>query len=198
LIVSEVRILAIVSYFCKFYWMNCYSSVTILLSWITLFLRPNVEDSRPGVNFINLLHARFSYKSALRSFSLITFWQKKHFPMKNARLKCWWNWLQKVLCRYFVTRTGGQFKRSTIRKKWTTVQKGRYASQGGGWWSFFPVCHATSNNLLQKLHFFPEHKFSFILDRANPLKSFCKKIFMPDSKPFYFSNCYSFKPRKPK
>jgi len=27
-----------------------------------------------GVNFINILHTHFSYKSALPSFSLVTFW----------------------------------------------------------------------------------------------------------------------------
>jgi len=31
---------------------------------------------RPGVNFINILHAHFLYGSALRSFSLVRFWQK--------------------------------------------------------------------------------------------------------------------------
>jgi hypothetical protein len=40
-----------------------------------------------GVNFINILRAHFLYKSALRSFSLVTFLQKKHFRAKNAAIK---------------------------------------------------------------------------------------------------------------
>jgi hypothetical protein len=39
---------------------------------------------KPGVNFINILSARFSYESASRSFFLVTFWRKKHFRTKNA------------------------------------------------------------------------------------------------------------------
>jgi hypothetical protein len=42
----------------------------------------------PGVNFINILFARFLYESDSRSFCLVTFWQKKHLRTKNARLKC--------------------------------------------------------------------------------------------------------------
>ncbi len=48
-----------------------------------------------GVNLINILRTHFSYKSASLSFSLVTFWlwrkdfgKKKHFCMKNARIKC--------------------------------------------------------------------------------------------------------------
>ncbi len=41
-----------------------------------------------GDNFTNILCAHFSYKSASRSFSLVTFWQKKHFRTNTARVKC--------------------------------------------------------------------------------------------------------------
>jgi len=46
----------------------------------------------PRINFINILRTRFLYESALSSYSLVTFWQKKHFCTKNAYIKCWWNW----------------------------------------------------------------------------------------------------------
>jgi len=46
----------------------------------------------PAVNFINVLHACFLYESLFGSFFLVTFEQKKHFHMKNARIKRWWNW----------------------------------------------------------------------------------------------------------
>jgi len=53
---------------------------------------------RPGLYFINILRVRFSYESAFLNrclcFSLVTFWQKKHFRTKTARIKCWWNWPQ--------------------------------------------------------------------------------------------------------
>ncbi len=48
----------------------------------------------PGVSFINVLSARFSYESPF-------FWpnvtREKYFRKKNMRGKCWWNWLQR--CR---------------------------------------------------------------------------------------------------
>jgi len=46
-----------------------------------------------GVNFINILHESFSYESASRSFSLVTFWLYKFFGakilVKNVHIKCW-------------------------------------------------------------------------------------------------------------
>ena len=46
------------------------------------------------VNFINIVHARFSYESASSSFSLVIFWLCNFFSAKilvqNARIKCWW------------------------------------------------------------------------------------------------------------
>jgi len=53
----------------------------------------HVGEIDSGVNnFINILRANFSYQSLFRSFFLVTFWQKKHFRMKNSHVKCWWNW----------------------------------------------------------------------------------------------------------
>jgi len=53
---------------------------------------------RPGINFINILHVTFLYKSALQSFSLITFWLCNFFGKrilsKKPLVKCRWNWLQ--------------------------------------------------------------------------------------------------------
>jgi len=54
-------------------------------------------DRPIGVNFINILPTRFSYESASRRFSLVTIWRKKHFRMKKARVKCWWNWMPVIL-----------------------------------------------------------------------------------------------------
>ncbi len=62
----------------------------------------------PGVNFVNIFCERFSYESALCTFSLVTFWRQKalsyksifgsfslvtfglatKFHTKNARKKC--------------------------------------------------------------------------------------------------------------
>jgi len=53
--------------------------------------------SPPRVNFINILRKNFSFKSALHSFSLVTFWVcnsffgKKIFAQKS-HVNCWWNW----------------------------------------------------------------------------------------------------------
>jgi len=47
-----------------------------------------------GVNFINILRTHFSYEIKLSSFSLHRVWLWTNFCTKNARLKCWWNWLQ--------------------------------------------------------------------------------------------------------
>ncbi len=55
----------------------------------------------PSVNFTNILRlgpnqtilcARFLYESLLSSFSLLRVWFWANFRMKNARVKCWWNW----------------------------------------------------------------------------------------------------------
>ncbi len=52
-----------------------------------------------GVNFINILRAHFLYKTLapkitkLREALLYKILvPKTHFCMKNARIKCWWNW----------------------------------------------------------------------------------------------------------
>jgi len=42
----------------------------------------------------------FLYESALQSFSLVTFWQKKHFRAKNALIKRWWKWHQEAILLY--------------------------------------------------------------------------------------------------
>jgi len=43
-----------------------------------------VLERRPGINFINNLRARFLYEIVFFSYILA----KKHFCMKNARIKC--------------------------------------------------------------------------------------------------------------
>jgi len=43
---------------------------------------------RPGVNFINILHAPFSYKSALHSFSIITVWLCNFLAQEYWRKSC--------------------------------------------------------------------------------------------------------------
>jgi len=58
----------------------------VLLNWQVTKL------TKPSVNFINVLHAHFLYKSLFGSFFLVTFLGKKDFHMKNAPVKCWWNW----------------------------------------------------------------------------------------------------------
>jgi len=72
-----------------------------------------LAKSTPGVNFINILRKNFSYKIALRSFSLVTHWlcsflaQKQHltcnFCALNSisstfytRILCIKNWRQKL------------------------------------------------------------------------------------------------------
>jgi len=40
------------------------------------------------INFINILRIHFSYKSALRSFSLVTFWLPNFFGAKISAKKC--------------------------------------------------------------------------------------------------------------
>ncbi len=47
---------------------------------------------RPGINFINILCSHFLYKSLLSGFSLLRVWFWMNFHMKNAHIKCWWNW----------------------------------------------------------------------------------------------------------
>jgi len=47
------------------------------------------KRSWPGVNFINVLCALFLYV-------LLWVWLWTNFRTKNARVKCWWNWLMVV------------------------------------------------------------------------------------------------------
>ncbi len=49
----------------------------------------------------------FLYKSKVCSFTLITNWLcderiscGERISEKKAHIKCWWNWLQKVICNY--------------------------------------------------------------------------------------------------
>ncbi len=51
----------------------------------------------PGVNVINILLAHFLYKSLLKAKLKAVKSCSKDFCMKNVRIKCWWNWLQKNL-----------------------------------------------------------------------------------------------------
>ncbi len=60
----------------------------ILPSFVSEMLLLHRIHHTPVVNFINVLRARFSYET---SYSLVKFWQKRHFRTKNVRIKCWWN-----------------------------------------------------------------------------------------------------------
>jgi len=80
-----------------------------LKSFLTYFLRTKSQAADiskhwfpffPGVNFINILHAHFSYESLLSSFSLPRIWLQTNFHTKNARVKSWWNWPQHTLCSF--------------------------------------------------------------------------------------------------
>ncbi len=64
---------------------NHHAQVLLELTKIRLFLYT------PGVNFVNILHTRFSYESELSSFSLIMFgftifWHQN--IGKKSRVKC--------------------------------------------------------------------------------------------------------------
>ncbi len=51
----------------------------------------------PGVNFINILHLNFGpilWHQKLQSWNVTRESWAKHFHMKNALVKCWWNWHQ--------------------------------------------------------------------------------------------------------
>jgi len=57
----------------------------------------SADGHQPGVNFIKILGAHFLYKSALRSFSLVTFWLwKKDFGEKSTFVQ---NGLSKMLMK---------------------------------------------------------------------------------------------------
>jgi len=47
------------------------------------------RKQQQGVNFINILRARFSYINAFFAKNVT---RQKHFFTKNLRIKCWWNW----------------------------------------------------------------------------------------------------------
>ncbi len=51
------------------------------------FAQKTLVKLTTGDNFTNMLCAHFSYKSALRSFSLVTFWQKKAISYKYRTRK---------------------------------------------------------------------------------------------------------------
>jgi hypothetical protein len=53
-----------------------------------------LRNAKPCVNFINILRARFLYKSA---FFCQNITREKHFSMKNARVKWWWNWPHEIM-----------------------------------------------------------------------------------------------------
>jgi len=67
--------------------------------------------STPGVNFINILSVRFSYKSLLSSFYLLRVLLWTNFCTKNLRVQCWWNRHQgrnsqnflRQICKIFIT-----------------------------------------------------------------------------------------------
>ncbi len=72
--------------------VNIFSGIFTCLSYF--------NSSLPGVNFINILHTPFLYKSVLGSFSLVKVWLcnflAQKYWHKNWLVKCWRNWLQAV------------------------------------------------------------------------------------------------------
>jgi len=73
--------------------INKVSSKAWSYSNMTFYLQ-NVNT--PGVNFINVFRAHFSYKSLLSSFSLRSYIRLcvfgTKFVQKTREKKCWWNW----------------------------------------------------------------------------------------------------------
>jgi hypothetical protein len=69
-----------------------------------------------GVNFINILHTNFLYKSALCSFSPVKFWLCNFLVQKtfvqNSHVKCWWNWHQASISSMFYVH-----KKSKVRRE---------------------------------------------------------------------------------
>ncbi len=79
-----------------------------------------LDFRQPRVNFINILRTHFLYKNLLSSFSLLRIWLWTNFCMKNAGLKCWWNWpLQsttKQIQQNLESReTGGKLRRICLK-----------------------------------------------------------------------------------
>ncbi len=65
----------------------------------------SVDEMDGRVHFNNILRTHFSYQCALQELFLVTFGRKKHFRMKNACLKCWWNWhLQSSFQQHFTNK----------------------------------------------------------------------------------------------
>jgi len=59
---------------------------------------PKAQTNPSVVNFINILHAHFLCKSALRIFSLVMFWLY-NFLAQKVRIKCWRKWEEKRALR---------------------------------------------------------------------------------------------------
>jgi len=60
----------------------CYAEFPIMRP-ASNFVREKKSLATPAVNFINILQARFLYKSLYGSFFLVTFWQKSTFVQKR-------------------------------------------------------------------------------------------------------------------
>jgi len=71
---------------CMFHYFICESIVRVWESCVKTMMN---YRHYIGVNFINILLARFSNQ---KCFFCQNVTREKHFCTKNARVKSWWNW----------------------------------------------------------------------------------------------------------
>jgi len=80
-----------------------FNLIFLLFSIARLNLMKETQHEKYNITFkfitVNYIRCQFHQHFTCmffvqKSFPLITFWQKKHFRTKTARVKCWWNWPQ--------------------------------------------------------------------------------------------------------
>ena len=87
----------------QFCWWNWKASFTPKIDCMSVRL-PSAPvvwwNWPPGVNYTNILQARFLYRSFFCSFAVVTawvwfsLWILKRNQQKKLLVICWWNWLQ--------------------------------------------------------------------------------------------------------
>ncbi len=90
----------------------------------------------------------FFVQSALRSFSLVTIWQIKHFRKKNVLVKCWWNWHQEDLSAVYLQTLDTRLhtsKKNSCPQPQSSRNPSKNADNVG---TIFTVTYVTNPNLV--------------------------------------------------
>jgi len=91
--------------------MGAIVSIMHNCNWDWFFFSPTYwglpsKDTRNEGNLLSISSTFFEHIFCMTVFSLLRVWLWMNFRMKNAHIKCWWNWhLYKSLEKLFQSRT---------------------------------------------------------------------------------------------